>query len=342
MCQPKVSVVVPVYNVSEFIERCWGAIKKQTYKNIEVIFVDDCGTDDSISILERFLDKEDEIHAKIVYHERNRGLSAARNTGFETSTGEYVYFLDSDDDITPECIESLVAPLSEKKYDFVIGDYNVIGKGDYSPLVLIEGALDSNKEILNSYLKGEWYVMAWNKLCRRQFLIENSLYFKEGLIHEDVLWSFILACKAQSLYVVKKPLYNYYVRSSSIMTSMSIEKDLGRYLDVFDEIVKFVNAEGREKNIDEYKLIEGKKCGIMYSLLQKGQLDLYKRSYPRFRNQVYVSPLKAWNLGMINLGYLIRDIHYCMPEPLGRLYKRLFYCVCYKWRCKKIDGAVWK
>ena len=126
------------------------------------------------------------------------------------------------------------------------------------------------------------------------------------------------------------------------MTSMSIEKDLGIYLDVFDEIVKFVKAEGREKGVHEYKLIEGKKCGIMYSLLQKGQLDLYRRSYPRFRNHVYISPLKAWSAGMIGLGYLIRDLHYCMPEPLGRLYKRLFYCVCYKWRGKKIDGAVWK
>lgn len=338
----KVSIIVPVYNVSSYIERCWDSIRRQTYKNIEVVFVDDCGTDDSISILERLLEREDGVTAKIVHHERNRGLSVARNTGFEASSGDYVYFLDSDDDITPDCIESLVAPLSEKKYDVVIGDYNVVGPGGYSPLVFTEGVLDSNKEILISYSKGEWYVMPWNKLCRRNFLIENRLYFKEGLIHEDVVWSFIMACKAQSMYVVKKTLYNYYVRSSSIMTSMSIEKDLGIYLDVFDEIVKFIRTEGREEGMYEYRLIEGKKSGIMYSLLQKGLLELYRKSYPRFRNHVYISPLKAWSAGMIGLGYLIRDLHYCMPEPLGRLYKRLFYCVCYKWRGKKIDGAVWK
>lgn len=338
----KVSIIVPVYNVAPYMERCWQSIRQQTYSNLEVIFVDDCGTDDSVRILESLMENKGRLDCRIIHHDRNRGLSVARNTGFAASTGKYVYFLDSDDDIMPDCIESLVAPLEEYEYDFVIGDYTVVGEGGYSPLILPQGPLKSNKEILEAYLDGKWYVMPWNKLCRRQFLLENELFFKERLIHEDVLWSFVMACKAQNLYVVKKPLYNYYVRSSSIMTSMSIEKDLGIYLDVFDEIVKFVKAEGREKGVHEYKLIEGKKCGIMYSLLQKGQLDLYKRSYPRFRNHVYISPLKAWSAGMIGLGYLIRDLHYCMPEPLGRLYKRLFYCVCYKWRGKKIDGAVWK
>ena len=338
----KVSIIVPVYNVSPYIERCWDSIRRQTYKNIEVVFVDDCGTDDSISILERLLERKDGVTAKIVHHERNRGLSVARNTGFEASSGDYVYFLDSDDDITPDCIEALVAPLSERKYDVVIGDYNVVGPGGYSPLVLTEGVLDSNKEILNSYLKGEWYVMPWNKLCRRNFLIENRLYFKEGLIHEDVLWSFIMACKAKSMYVVKRPLYNYYVRSSSIMTSMSIEKDLGIYLDVFDEIAKFIKSEGREHGQAEYMLIEGKKSGLMYSLLRKKEYKLYRKAYPRFKKHVYVSPIKAYRTGVIGLGYLLRDIHYCCREIIGRMYKRLFYVLCYKLRGKNIEGTVWK
>lgn len=337
----KVSIIVPVYNVAPYIERCWHSIKQQTYKNLEVIFVDDCGTDDSIRILESLMQNKGGHDCRIIHHDRNRGLSVARNTGFTASTGDYVYFLDSDDDILSECIELLVEPLSEYEYDFVIGDYNIVGDGGNSPLILPHGPLQSNKAIFEAYLEGKWYVMPWNKLCSRKFLSDNNILFKEGLIHEDVLWTFISACKAQNLYVVKKPLYNYYVRSSSIMTSMSIDKDLGIYLDVFDEIVKFVRAEGRERGVCEYKLIEGKKCGIMYSLLQKGMLELYTKSYARFRNHVYISPLKAWSAGVIDLEYLIRDLHYCLPESVGRLYKRLFYCVCYKWRGKKIEGAVW-
>ena len=342
MYMPKISVIIPVYNVEDYIYRCLTSVYVQTYSNIEVIIVDDCGKDRSIDEVKDFINSHPLMRCKLIHHECNKGLSVARNTGLVASTGEYVYFLDSDDDIMPDCIESLVEPLSEYGYDIVVGDYNLVGDGGRSPLNLPQGPIRTNGEILKTYADGKWYVMPWNKLYRRGFLEETGMRFKEGMIHEDVLWTFITACKAQSLYVVKKPLYNYYVRSSSIMTSMSIEKDLGIYLDVFDEIVKFVKTEGREKGLYEYKLIEGKKCGIMYSLLQKGQLGLYRRSYPRFRKHVYISPLKAWSAGMIGLGYLIRDLHYCMPEPLGRLYKRLFYCVCYKWRGKKIDGAVWK
>ena len=253
----KVSVIVPVYNVSEYIERCWDSIRNQTYKNIEVLFVDDCGTDDSVAKLEGYLAVEDTVDARILHHSRNRGLSAARNTGLEAATGEYVYFLDSDDDITEDCIEMLVSPLREKRYDFLVGDYSVVGEGGYSPLSLSTGAIETQKEVLRTYVAGEWYVMAWNKLCRRDFLVGNNLFFKEGLIHEDVLWTFKVACKANNMYVVKQPVYNYYVRSSSIMTSMSIEKDVNIYVEVFGNIAAFVEEEDRMYGRHEYALIMG-------------------------------------------------------------------------------------
>lgn len=341
MCLPKVSVIVPVYNVAPYIERCWLSIKQQTYRNLEVIFVDDCGTDDSVSILEGLIKEDAEIDCRIVHHERNRGLSAARNTGLSAATGEYVYFLDSDDDIAEDCIESLVRPVASDKVDVVVADYKVIGPGGYLPLSLPEGLLKSNEEVLKTYADGKWYVMAWNKLCRREFLIENNLWFKEGLIHEDVLWTFMVACKAQNLYAVKKKLYNYYIRSASIMTSMSIEKDLGIYLQVFGEIAAFAQRESRLYGSSEYALIEGKKSGILYSLLQKGEVELYKKAYMKFRTLPFASPVRAYREGVVSLGYLMRDLHYMLPECLGAGYKRLFYLAVYKWRCKKIDGAVW-
>ena len=337
----KVSVIVPVYNVSEYIERCWDSIRNQTYKSIEVLFVDDCGTDDSVAKLEGYLAAEDTVDARILHHTRNRGLSAARNTGLEAATGDYVYFLDSDDDITEDCIESLVSPLAEKKYDFVVGDYSVIGEGGYSPLSLNTGAVETQEEVLRTYAAGEWYVMAWNKLCRRGFLIENNLFFKEGLIHEDVLWTFKLACKANNMYVVKHPVYNYYVRSSSIMTSMSIEKDVNIYVEVFVNIAAFVEEEGRMYGRHEYALIEGKKSGILYSLLQKGEAELYSKSYQKFRKLPFTNPFEAYRKGVIGAGYFFRDIHYLLPEKLGCLYKKMFYLLVYKLRGRKIEGAVW-
>lgn len=337
----KVSVIVPVYNVSEYIDRCWDSIRNQTYKNIEVLFVDDCGTDDSVTKLEGYLATSDVVAVRILHHDKNRGLSAARNTGLEAATGDYVYFLDSDDDITEDCIESLVVPLSEKQYDFVVGDYSVVGDGGYSPLSLSTGVVETQEEVLRTYAAGEWYVMAWNKLCRKDFLIENDLFFKEGLIHEDVLWTFKVACKAANMYVVKHPVYNYYVRSSSIMTSMSIEKDVNIYVEVFGNIAAFVEDEDRKYGRYEYALIEGKKTGILYSLLQKSEAELYSKAYLKFRKLPFANPFEAYRKGVIGAGYLFRDIHYLLPEKLGCLYKKMFYLLVYKLRGRMIEGAVW-
>lgn len=336
----KVSIVVPVYNVSAYIKRCLDSIAAQSYNDIEVLFVDDCGADDSVSQIKEFIAKS-ERDCKLLHHSRNRGLSAARNTGLEAATGDYVYFLDSDDDITPDCIESLVTPLNLWQYDVVVGDYSVIGGDCYSPLLLPEGPLYSNDDVIKAYAEGKWYVMAWNKLCRREFLLKNKLFFKEGLIHEDVLWTFMVACKANSLYAVKQSVYNYYVRSASIMTSMSIEKDANIYVEVFDNISKFVKTEQLEYGRQQYVIIEGKKSGILYSILQKGESNLYQKTYLKFRELPFANPLKAFISGAIGFGYFIRDFHYVLPHQLGALYKKLFYLAVYKWRGRTIEGAVW-
>ncbi len=341
MYAPNVSIIVPVYNVSAYVERCWESLVKQTYKDLEILFIDDCGTDDSVEKLQKLIDTHPGIYCKILHHDHNRGLSAARNTGLMAATGDYVYFLDSDDDITEDCIERLVAPVMNDEIDIVVGNYRVVGGEAHSPLLLDSGLLDSSKDVLASYAAGKWYVMAWNKLCRRDFLIDNNLFFREGLIHEDVLWTFQVACKAQSLYVCNDVTYNYNVRGASIMTSMSIERDLRVYLDVFDAIVDFVRSEQRELGVEEYRIIEGKKSGIIYSLLHNNEYDLYKMAYSRMKAQVYISPIRAWRKGVISTSYLIRDLHYALPTALGRLYKRLFYLCYYKLQGRQIEGLVW-
>ena len=342
MHNPKISIIIPVYNVSQYISRCLDSVFSQEYKNIEVIFVDDCGTDDSMDIVREYLSKNTSVEVHVVSHERNRGLSAARNSGLHKAQGEYVYFLDSDDYICDDCIAVLAAVLDKKNYDVVIADYMMVGTDcGCSDLKLPEGELDGNETVLESYANGQWYVMAWNKMCRRDFLIDNNLFFEEGYLHEDVIWSFKLACKAQSMYVLNNKTYNYLVRSSSIMTSMSIEKDVTVYLKAFERIIDFVRKENRMLGKYEYSIIEGKKCGIMYSLLQKKEIDIYNKYYKNFYKLSYISPFKAYMKGVISLPYFIRDMHYGMPVVMGRLYKRFFYNLLYRWRGKKIEGAVW-
>ena len=234
----KITIVIPVYNVEPYIEDCLKSVAAQTYKgDIECIVIDDCTPDGSCAIIERFIKEYNgNIDFKLLHHSVNRGLSAARNTGIDAATGEYIYFLDSDDEITPDCIELLAEPLKEQKYDFVIGNYDTIGSDiKFPPLLLKHGALPDNDNIRNTFFTEQWYMMAWNKLCKLEFLRKEKLYFKEGLLNEDNLWSFQLACTAQSMYVIKEDTYRYKVRESSIMGKLQLRKKILAFATITQE-----------------------------------------------------------------------------------------------------------
>ncbi len=151
-------------------------------------------------------------------------------------------FLDSDDEITCDCIEKLVAPLSKNLYDFVIGRYRTIGgKKPAPPLSLNDGTALCCDDIIRSYYKGGWYMMVCGKLCNVAFLKQNNLFLEEGLLHEDELWSFQLACLAQSMYVVNQESYIYKIREGSItMNSKTQEHRAIAFQKIISIMVDFV------------------------------------------------------------------------------------------------------
>ena len=139
----KVSIIIPVYNVASFIIQCLDSVRSQSYTNLEVILVDDCGTDNSMAVVQEYLKHHSFTEVKILHHTHNRGLSAARNTGLEAATGEYVFFLDSDDELTDDCISVMAEPIEKFYHDFVIANYEVKGtvlEGVVKPYVVLERA----------------------------------------------------------------------------------------------------------------------------------------------------------------------------------------------------------
>ena len=337
----KVSIIVPIYNVAAYIERCLDSISRQIFKDIEVLFIDDCGKDESIQILNNYLSNNLFFDYKVIRHEKNGGLSAARNTGLKNATGEYVYFLDSDDEITPDCISSLISPLSISDYDMVVGGYREYFEKTKKTEnhTLICGEIT---DVMKSYANAEWYVMAWNKLCKREFLLINNLFFKEGLLHEDVLWTFLVANKVKSIYLVDTITYVYYIRSGSIMTSMSIEKDVDIYLTVFTEIKKNIYSQQLNENPYVYKYVEAKKSAVLHSLLQMGEHVLYNKYYPLFYRIKTLSPMSAYHKHIASKKDFIRDLHYSMTPIVGKLYKRVLFFLFYTLRGREIEGAIWK
>ena len=176
-CNPIISIIIPIYNVEEYIIECLESIYNQTYKNIEVILVDDCGSDNSMNIVKEYLTPEKHSFTKIIQHQQNKGLSAARNTGIKHATGDYIYFIDSDDFITPNCIESFYNLIQKYNNPEII-----FGSATFYPYQWGNFSLDtnknelseycSNKKNINKYFFNNDYlpVTAWNKLVKKDFI----------------------------------------------------------------------------------------------------------------------------------------------------------------------------
>ena len=220
----KISIIVPVYNVEPYIRECFSSIAAQTYKGeMECIFVDDCGQDKSVEILEKLIaDYHGSISFSIIHHDHNKGLSGARNTGIRHATGDYLYFLDSDDTITPDCIERL-AGLAEKYSGVEVVQGSTKSKIDV--LCLENRNLDEYcchyKWIRKAFLQRYTIpVTAWNKLVKRQFVIDNNLYFEEGIIHEDELWNFFLAKYTRKMAFCRVNTYIYRQNPNGIVKSI--------------------------------------------------------------------------------------------------------------------------
>ena len=225
-----VSIIIPTYNVASYIIECLESVASQTYRgSLECIVVDDCGTDDSIALADNFIQHYlGKIDFRILHREKNGGLSAARNSGLFEAKGEFVYFLDSDDYITPNCIESLVEVAKYfPKVEIVQGGIvNTKGTIIYdSTRFKTPQLLEDRKDIYSKLVFGELPVSSWNKLIRRDFLKENSIDFYEGVIHEDVDFLYKLAAHVTSFALCPVNTYIYRTqREGSILSTTNDDR----------------------------------------------------------------------------------------------------------------------
>lgn len=343
----KVSIIIPVYNVSKYIARCLLSALNQTWNDIEIILINDCTPDDSMNIVRQVLEehpRKDTV--TILTHIRNRGLSAARNTGIVQATGDYLYFLDSDDYLPIDAIERLSRSAIEYDADMVVGDYEITGSYRWAPpLVLGTGLLIGKDAILSTYSQDKWYVMAWNKLIKRTLVIEQSLFFKEGLIHEDDLWSFMVACSTEKIYILHETTYFYYMQDHSIMRSPSHRNIECRVL-IINYLFEYIDAfPSLKQNQYVYYLFETLKAKyfdrIIYFVKDK---KFHYESYLSFRKNKYISPVRAFC--RFKLGFVLnaRNVHYLLPPKIGYGYFKSFVWLSYKFLMLsiKIDQLVKK
>lgn len=226
--RPLVSIIVPYYNVELYITPCIESIFIQDYSNIELILIDDCGSDSSSVIVEKYVKKApSHIKCIILKHPFNKGLSAARNTGTKAAHGDYIIYVDSDDRLLPKAISSMVATAIKDNADMVVGDYIAMQDDEIVdskvPTNTAKGLIVGTANILDCYCQHGFYMMAWNKLIRTTLVKDNNVEFIEGIIHEDNPWSMKMAFLLERIVILREKTYIYTVRPGSIVTDMKAD-----------------------------------------------------------------------------------------------------------------------
>jgi glycosyltransferase involved in cell wall biosynthesis len=218
MCS--VSIIIPVYQVEIYILRCLESIVELESKGtmIECLLVDDNSPDKSMDIAYRFIDDyKGNIKFRCFHHEKNRGPSAARNTGIMAATGDFIYFMDSDDQIVPEAIVLMIKYI--KKYpevDLIEANHHFVKDGGIYPGINRVELIKGQREIFGKSYMGKICMCSTNKLLRRQLIINESLFFVEGIYYEDLEWINRLFHVIHSILLIPDVIYIYMYNPSSI------------------------------------------------------------------------------------------------------------------------------
>ncbi|WP_280559190.1 glycosyltransferase [Priestia megaterium] len=282
MSNPLVTVIIPVYNVEEFLPQCLNSIVEQTYNNIEIIAIDDGSTDNSLEILRRY--ELDYSNIKIISR-KNSGPSNTRNAGIDEAKGKYIYFLDSDDYILPNLFEKLIQLMEEKNLDLIRFGVEPFVDG-------IEFELDTKQyDFRENFEKGKVYgknellavnlnafsAIVYAYIIKRELLTKNRIKFKPGILHEDELFTLEVFLNAHLAMYEENFYYKRRYRENSIMTSQDsqkIRKSFDSYCILIEEMNKLLE---KYSDILEVTLIKKRILSVYIGLIYKKIDKKYKK-----------------------------------------------------------------
>lgn len=316
-CKDKVSIIVPIYNVEKYLERCIDSIINQTYKNLEIILIDDGSTDKCRNICENYKEKDSRI---IVDHKENGGLSTARNRGLDISTGKYILFVDSDDYICDTMIEELLKLLLKYNADIAHCNFKIVDEfgnnmNDKHKDLYDENLMNSYETIYSYIVDYRVKVMAWNKLYRRELF--DYIRFKDGYVYEDEIIFPEIISKSELNITTNKKLYFYTYNNNSITKTDFNESKLKSkkylcdflekfYLENYEDLMYHVYmmicfiCVGCIREIKKSKTIENKKREIdymkeKYAISYSKMKKYHKSGKVPLRKDIY---LYVYNIGI--------------------------------------------
>lgn len=237
----KISIIVPVYNVEKYIEQCFKSILKQTFDDYEVIVVNDGSPDNSQEIIDKYVEKDKRFKS---FKKKNGGLSSARNYGVKKAKGEYLVFVDSDDDIHKDLLKKINEEIERNKVDVIKYGIKIIDKEPRTEISELFHNI-TGEEAFPKLIKESLFVTAWSYAYNRKYWLDNKFEYAEGRIHEDYGLTPYVVIKAQSVSSIDIAGYNYYIRENSIMSSNNEAKLIKKNEDClvqFDNLINLINT----------------------------------------------------------------------------------------------------
>ncbi|MEI0492145.1 glycosyltransferase family 2 protein [Brachyspira intermedia] len=246
---PKISVIIPVYNVEKYIVKCLNSISNQTFTDIEIICIDDCSTDNSYNLIEEYQKKDNRII--LIKNQINKGASYSRNIGIKKSTSDYITFIDSDDYVNLEYLECLYSPIYKNKYDIVFTstfknttiDDDVLENYDKS---FGEYNFDKQEFIdtIRRFAASKFQSLCYSvcKLYNRDFIIKNNIYFSEKIVFCEDLHFFIKTITYNpSFYNNNNAIYYYRIREGQTVRTLDTERRTLDHIYVYKDLLKYIN-----------------------------------------------------------------------------------------------------
>ncbi len=320
----KLSIIVPVYGVEKYIDKCLNSLVKQSLKEIEIIVVNDGTKDNSQKIIDKYVKKyPDKIKS---YIKENGGQGSARNYGLKKTTGEYIGYVDSDDFVEKDMYKKLYNKAKENNYDIVVcGNYNV--SEDYQNKNIDAFINNYNTDLENIFF-GKMAV--WNKIYKRDILIKNKLEFKEKVWYEDLAFTLKAIMNSNTFAFIDEPLYDYLIREGSTMNNSNVQRNL-EILDAFNDILSYIQHNKKEEyfNKIEFLAIDHIYISAIVRVLKADSdknikketieklINYMNKNFPNYKSNKYINTLsknrkiiyKLINIkmyGLINLIFKVK------------------------------------
>ena len=325
-----ISVIIPVYNASDNLKKCMDSLSGQKYRNLELLFIDDCSTDDSVAVIQRFM--KDPVNAdlriKFLQHSHNRGVATARNTGLDHATGEYIYYVDADDYIAEDALQLMHDEMKQSNADIVGCEWFL--SFSKNERYMVQPQVTNGKELFVKMCRG---VMRWNLwlfLVRRSLYEVNDIRFTEGMnMGEDMMVMMRLALCSGKVSILKMPLYHYIQTKTDSLTknwAKAYFEEITANVQIVEDYLKVNYPDNRFA--EELNFL---KLNIKLPLLISFSTDDYRKWqkwFPEANHSIMNNTDIAFRTRMIQ--FIAAKRQYWLLKIYNFLIAKIFYGVIYK------------